>query len=344
MVRAVFLLILFSLLAALILTPLTSNSFIPRDLDYQNHLIGVMEAKRALIEGQFPLRSAHYQSWRYPLFQFYSPTSYTLAGLIYQWLTPGNPLIAEKILLWFLLVISGIYFYRLAYEFVRSRPAATLAAVAWLTMPYYLITINYIGALNEAAALSILPAVLFYTLQRYIHPADNKTLLKTALAWYLLITTHLVTAVTASFFVALLLFFMTCRSRKWINLLDVGVAYAFACFLAMWYLWPIASLHNEFLVSRSFDNNYFYDIYKVYGADLFSLLGRLSAGVRNSDGDISALSRIHPNLGLPVLFAATIALFMLFKKARVIRRENLMTGCQSCCWFSLSFYFWSGHP
>src|ERR1700679_2631886 len=104
----IFLLVLFALLAALILTPLASNTMIPRDLDYQNHLVAIKEAKRALMEGQFPLRTGYYQGWRYPLFQFYSPTSHTLAGLIYQWLTPSNPLVAEKILLWSCLLVGGI--------------------------------------------------------------------------------------------------------------------------------------------------------------------------------------------------------------------------------------------
>lgn len=310
----IFLLILFSLLAAFILTPLISNYIIPGNLDFQRHLLTITQAKTALTEGQFPLRMGYYHEWRYPIFQFYSPTSYTLAGLIDLAFTPSNPMLAEKILLWIFLVIAGIYVYRLAFNWVHSVPAAILSAVAYLTMPYYLIVINYIGAMNEAIALGMIPAVLYYTLQRYTNPADTSTLLKSSLAWYLLITIHLVTFVAASFFIGLLLFLATYKNRHWINLLDTGMAYVFGCFLAAWYLMPVALMHHFFLINNSFDNQTFYKIYEVFAADLFSLVGSVTQGIKSPDGAVSILTRIHPNLGLPILFAASLSLLMVFKK------------------------------
>ncbi len=308
----IFLCVLFSLIAALILTPLTSNHIVPHKFDYTSHITAITLAKAALLEGQFPLRIAQYHEWRYPLFQFYSPTTYTLAALIH--LCTSNPFVAEKILLWFFLLLGGIYFYRLSYEFVPSRYAAILAAVAYLTMPNYLVVIHYNGGLNEALALGILPAVLFYTLQRYANPADNKTLLKTSLAWYLLITIHLVTFIIVSFFAGLLLFIMTCRNRQWLNLLDVAMAYVFACFLAMWYLMPIALLHNFFVVNRSFDSKIFYDLYKISASDLLALAGHLPPTITDPSKGSNALWKLHPGLGAPVILAVICSFCMLFKK------------------------------
>jgi hypothetical protein len=328
----VFIFILFSLVAALILTPFISNILCPSSHDMTNHIVGVIQARMGLEEGQFPLRIARYHDWRYPLFQFYSPSAYMLGGWIYEWLTPWNPYVAEKILLWIFLLLGETYIYRLAFELLGSRRAAILAAVAYVLMPYNLLTLNYIGSFNEVLAMGIIPAVLYYTFRRYDNPDDTSTLLKMSLAWYLLITIHLVTFVLSSFYVGLLLFFATCKNRRWMKLIDAGVAYAFACFLAMWYLAPIALLHDFFSVGRSFNVNVFYDLYHVTAAQLFSLCGSITAGKKSVDGGVSILSQVHPNLGIVMLFAVALCSWLFFKK--------LCTHAKK--YFKNDFDFWLG--
>lgn len=75
----------YSFVAVGLLAPIAANDTIPGLADYVNHLAGIIEAKFALAEGQFPLRIAPFElnGFRYPLFQFYSPTTYTLAGTLY---------------------------------------------------------------------------------------------------------------------------------------------------------------------------------------------------------------------------------------------------------------------
>jgi hypothetical protein len=327
----IFLLVLLSLLAMLILTPLTSNHAVPGAGDYGIHVTLIVQAKEALREGQIFLRETFYKGLRYPLFQFYSPTRFTLVGLTYLWLTPASPFLAEKIVQWFFLVIGGIYIYRLAMQFVKSPPAATLAAVLYMTLPYYLIVLNYVGAMSEANALGFFPAVLYYTFQRYLNPTDTKTLLKTALAWYLLITIHLVTFADASFFLGLLLLLMTCRNHQWMNLIDVGIAYVFGCLLAFWYLVPIASMHQLFNINDTLLNGNIYTRYKSTLASLFSLTGSIAS----KSTDMHFLAIFHPNLGLPLVFILFSCTFMLVKK--ITGRKRILVNKNFDNWFPILF-------
>src|SRR5437588_9219854 len=77
------LLILYALLALALLFPFRSGKLAEAG-DIINHVAGIIEAKAALLEGQFPLRVAPHQvgGMRYPLFQYYGNFPYPLGGLL----------------------------------------------------------------------------------------------------------------------------------------------------------------------------------------------------------------------------------------------------------------------
>ena len=246
----------YAFVAIALIAPIASNHFIPELADYMNHLAAIIEAKLALAEGQFPIRVAPDWAGRYPYFQFYSPSSYTIAALIYQYLTPNNPLFAFKLTTLFALTIGGIYMYRVIYWFVQSKHAAILASLVYLMSPYYIIVINNFGDLSELIGLAILPAVLYYSLQRFQFPNQYQFLLKAGLCWYLLLTTHIVTFIYGSFFIALLFLLVTIKNRHhWRNFIQLGIAWGLGCLLAMWYLAPIATLGQDTLISQSFNSH-----------------------------------------------------------------------------------------
>src|SRR5260370_5716595 len=60
--------------------------------DLANHVAGIVEAKNALGEGQFPIRVAPRQNdgTRYPLFQYYGHLPYLPGGLLHR-LTHVSP-------------------------------------------------------------------------------------------------------------------------------------------------------------------------------------------------------------------------------------------------------------
>lgn len=344
------LLLLFATIATALLASLASNTYIPQITDIANHIAAIAQAKMALAEGQFPLRVAplEQEGWRYPFYQFYSTSSYTLAGLISQWLNISNPFIAYKLTIWCALVAGGIYMYRLAFWFVESYPAAILASIAYLTAPYYSIVINHMGGFNEAIALGILPAVLYYTLQRYYHRTTDTFLLQAGLAWYLLATVHLITFFYTSLFVATLLICLTYRNLKhWKNLISAAIAYAFGCFLAMWYLAPIALLAKYFVVARTFDNRTF--VIDAHAPFLSSLLSP-AANITNGGADLSSI--IHPALGMPMLMAIGICIYAFATKSITAKERPtwliplliLFFVAFVMAWTPINFWQWLPRP
>ena len=320
--------LLFGVIAAIVLSPLASDTQIPKVIDYFNHIATIVQAQLAMAEGQFPLRISPvvHTRWGYPLFQFYSPTGYTLSGLVYHWITPANPFLAFKLTIWLFLVIGGCYMYKLANWFVNSRAAAILAGVVYLTSPYYFIVVDNMGGFNEALALGIVPAVLYYTLQRYYYPADNRLLLITAFAWYLLATIHIITFAYTSFFLALLLFFATLRNpNHWSNLLRTGIAYVFGLMMAMWYLAPAYLFRDSLNINRMIGSVADFNKYKPSFFNLISPTENITSGKIGISGLVDSISMFHPGLGFPLLFAAAICFYAYFNRASLLDNERANT-------------------
>lgn len=315
--RALFLLLLVAI-ATMLLGPIISNSFVPNVLDYVNHFHTIIQANMALHEGQFPLRIAPLEQlgWRYPLFQFYSPTSYTFAALIYQVSGFSSPFIVYKITLGCFLVIGGIYMFRLADWFVKSKPAALLASIVYLTAPYYIILIDHLAAFNEAIALGILPAALYYTLKCYHHGLTKKLFLQVGLVWYLLATTHLITFLYSLMFVAVFLLLNTCQNlNRWKNVCCVGLVAGFSCCLAMWYLAPIALISKYLWVGGAVGNQFaHFALFNQYSPAFSTLLSPavgISPKAQPLSGDVGDLiATYHPSIGIPILIAVVVAIYM----------------------------------
>lgn len=310
----ILLFLLFASLAALILGPLASNQDIPANIDFLNHFAGIIQAKIALTAGQFPLRIAlqGYGAWPYPVFQFYSPTSYMFSGFIYQWLPQANPFIAYKMTIACALTLGGIYMYRCAYWLVKSSPAAILASIAYLLSPYYLIVIYHLGAFNEAIALGMLPVVWYYALQQYYSRFDYKTLLLSSFAWYLLATIHLITFIATTFFIFLFFIVITCKQPPyWKNLIKVGVGFLYGCLLAIWFLGPVTLLGKYLIITHTFSY-----IFKFFPhiTDLLAPYANFSLGFVAQNGMGHSISQIHPTIGLPILIAVGLSLTLFFNK------------------------------
>jgi hypothetical protein len=318
----ILLLMLFGCIGAMVLSGLASNEMIPDLNEYVVHITAIIQAKLALADGQFPIRVAPlgHAGFHYPLFQFDSPTSYTLAGFLYQWLTPANPFIAYKLMIWLAIVAGGIYMYRLALYLFDNAPAALLASVMYLTTPYYLIVVDHLGNFSEAIALGIIPGVLFYTLQRYFNPSANKTLLQMSLAWYLLATVDVITFCYTSLFAALLLIVVTAKNPKaLINLLDTGIAYLFGVTLALWYLGPVFIfrhyLNIPYVLSKA--QAHIFTYFKPQLSNLLAPAQDIILPLHTQSGTISGWAVIHPNLGFPLLFAFIICSYAFFKRSTI---------------------------
>lgn len=320
--EGIFLSIFFALIAMVLLSPISSNTFVPNLWDFWNHIAAISHAKASLIQHQFPLRvdPKELNGWLYPYFQFYSSTSYTVAAWLHQWLSPENPFIAYKLTIGIAAVIGGIYFYFLAFWLIQSKPAALLASVAYLFSPYYIIVINHMGGFNEAIALGILPVTIYYTFLRYHYPYINKFLLLSSLSWYLLATIHLQTFFYTSLVLGGLFILMTLMNKRhWLNFLNLAIAYLFGCILALWYLGPVALFGKYLAIIRTLDR----DIYAPSLSNLFSPGVKITNGVFYPEGFIDVISQIYPNIGLPIIMSVGVCIYYLFfSKLHYQKRGN----------------------
>jgi len=313
--------ILFGCLSAILLIPIASIHGIPNHADYINHVALIIQAKTAILEGQFPLRVAPFEhsGWRYPLYQFSSPTSYLFTGLIYRWITPSSPVAAFTLALWCSLMMGAIYMYRTAYFLTHKKLAAFLGSIVYLTAPYYIIVINRLGNLNEALALGIIPVVLYYSLKCYEKPNDNKLFLQTSLSWYLLITIHTSSFVYLILFFAIFTLITTLNNLdKWKNFFFLGITILYGCMLAIWFLAPLELFSNYLMGSYSYTSTEHMVMFHPSLMYLLSPYANITANFRY------ALLSIHPSIGLPILAAASLCCYTatksLFLKNKLSRK------------------------
>lgn len=332
----------YAVIAAALIAPIASQKYIPSMADFINHLGEIIQAKNALAAKQFPLRIA--SSWAYPIFQFYSPSTYLFAGLIYWLLTPSNPLLAYQLITWISLVIGGIYLSRSAYWFTRNQPASFLAGVVYMAAPYNILTQFRIGDLNEGVALGILPAVLFYSLLYFTKPSTHKNLLKLAVSYYLLMTTHLVTCVYFSVFMLLLLFLVSIKNpHHFKNSISVLIAYAWGVLLGAWFLVPVIFFQKYLYVSGTYQTTDNLMSFNPYLANLFSLSALITKGSK------SAVATLHPALGWPLMIGFGVCFYLICNriKTSTIRGNYwlpFLVICFAvtffCAWSPVNFWKW----
>ncbi|MDR3492005.1 MAG: hypothetical protein P4M12_08200 [Gammaproteobacteria bacterium] len=303
--KPILLFIFFSFISATLLAPLAISTVAPNSHDLLNHLAYIIQAKDALQEGQFPLREilSDKNGWQYPIFQFYSPSAYTAAGLLFKYLTPENPFDAYKITLWISLLLGAIYMFRLTKWMLQSDAAAILASVAYLTSPYYLIVINHAFDFTEAIALGILPAVLYYNFKAFSVTQTNYVLIPLSMSWYLLMTTHFITFFYSAILIGTLFILRTLQQpKKWKELAFIGLGFFTACLLAMWFLSPIYLVHNYLFVRNTFQ--YFFALQPPF-------LGLLSFNANYASpaiGNTHVIQQITPAMGWTILLSVGICL------------------------------------
>lgn len=205
----------YGLLAIALLAPMASNVRLPDGPDHTNHIGTIVQARMAIEEGQFPLRVApwQHQGWRYPLFQFYSSVPYLAAGLVHKWVSPENPFVAYKIVLWGAFLLGGFSMYLCGNWLTRVRRAGLLAGAVYMTTPYFLLNVHVRGAFTEAVAQGLLPLVVYCALRCYVAEGLSPWLFAAGISWALLAMTHTITYLWGAFFAGLLFVAMAIHRR-----------------------------------------------------------------------------------------------------------------------------------
>ncbi len=305
--------LLYSAIAIALLSPMSSASVLPDIPDTIANVAHTIQARMALEEGQFPIRVAPWQhnGWRYPVFQFYGQFIYTMTGLLYKFITPSNPFMACLIVLWLALTISAFFTYLTSFQLTRCQPAAILAGVSYMAAPYFLVNIHARGAFAEAVAQGVVPVVLYCVIRCYLTPGRRYVILG-GIAWFVLATTHTITFVYTSLFLALFILLLGITKRKnWRRIIGIGISYSLGWLLALYFLAPVVWSNHYLGIGDALINPH-----RTNWVTLFpALLQPVSLPPEIQFSKI-APPHIHPTVGWVMLIAwATVIYFYLSRKS-----------------------------
>jgi hypothetical protein len=318
----ILLLFFYGFIAMLLMAPLASDDYLPQG-DYIAHTAGIIEAKNAIRHNQFPIRIApHYgNSAFYPYFQFYSPLPYTVAGYIHK-LVISNPFVVLKLVMWFALMLGGFYLFRLCHWLTDSKVASLLAGVVYLLSPYLIINATIRGDFTEATAQGLLPVALYYSL-RLFKTYNLRFFLLSAIMWFAILTTHLITFAYGSLFFLLFLTIYICQDRKQLkNLLLVILSIGLGCMLALWYLAPILLYAH-----------YVYQYGSTTGSPaqtnwltpLSILLSLKSISPVPMPGKGQLIQPLHFSIGMPIVLSFGTILYALISDKNILHKKMIMT-------------------
>jgi hypothetical protein len=300
--------------------------------DLQNHVSGIVEARNALLEGQFPIRVAPHQNNRsgYPIFQFYGNLPYTAGGLLF--LTGVDPYRAWKIIMGGALVMGGLFTYRCCRAHTRRLWPSFVAGAVFLTAPYTLCDVHGRVAYSETISLGLLPAVFFY-LMRAFTTRRWGSILASSLCWSCLALSHAVTFFLGSIFFGLYVLTQVTPTRKYAGrLLACGGGYFLGLALSAWYILPQLYLCRHLMGGLAFP---------LGKSSWLTPLGVLLAPTVVPPLPLPTIYIHSPmhfslQLGWPILAAASMTVYALFTR-RVEIRNSRGTAARMVLFFGLAF-------
>lgn len=335
------LLAILAIVSAGLLSPIGSTERITGGGDIRNSVGLLIQAKMALKEGQFPIRIAPWEvdGLRYPVFQFYSPLTYTILGAIHCVLP--DPWLAMKAGIFLALLAGGWFFFALALDLTASVTVSLVAAVVYIGSPILLLSLYALGSIAQAFAICLIPACLRSVLRFHQAPCA-RSLLIGALTVCCLVLAHLITGLLFIGSILLLCLpgaFLSSWQR--LLLLRTALVVMAALFLLAYQLLPLGLL-GESAVMRNFDRpvrTLFAQGLRYQYVSLPSVLA--AASVPQRPGGIVGAPGFHPAVGFPVLFGVFLLVHRLLRRAD---REWIHRGLAISvliAWCALFFAAWS---
>lgn len=281
--------------------------------DMKTVLALVIEARRALAEGQFPIRVAPdlQNGARYPQFQYYGNFPFTVAGAVSA-ICGDKPYLAWKIVTLASLISGGCFMRKLAYALFRNDPAATMAGAVFLCAPYLLTDLYARVAFTELIAVNLLPAAFYLSIRCFRSPRP-RYIVGSAVAWGLIALSHNITYLYGILFLALFLLSQVTGPRRVRRLGRLALAGLLHGALVIWYVAPQLATVDLTEIWSVFTPQFY--------AGLTPLRVLLSPTLLNTPQ-----GQETPNLGLqigwPILVLALVALLVGWRQPA--RRPLLM--------------------
>jgi len=310
--QSILILLLFSIIAITILSPIASNNYLPTEGDFKYHVAAIVEATNALHEKQFPIRIAPWQSkgLRNPFFQFYSPLPFTIAAVITLLGQFKNTFISYQVTLFGFLIFAAVYMFRLSKQLTSSTSIGILTGIVYITAPYLLININNRGDFTEAIAQCLIPALVYYNYVIFKNPFKIQAIFLCILCWTALILSHMITFVYTSLFLGLFFIILTSKNSFSANrLFLLGFIYVYSLILTAWFLVPILTTVNKLNINSQIFNPYQFS----WLTTLPSLFSIAAVSPRPSPTELKI--PLYLSIGWPILFAISMNIFFIFQSS-----------------------------
>lgn len=175
--------------------PLFNNKLNVYFDDGIQHIARAFGTAKSMQEGNHNIITDFANDFGYSWNLFYGPL--TTYGIIIFELIFKNFIIAYKVFAYFLLLLSGIFMYKLVFKIFNNRNVALLSSVIYILAPYHLTDLYIRNALGEFASFVFIPLV-FLGLYNLFNTTENNYYLAIG-AIGLILTHNLSTIITAIF-------------------------------------------------------------------------------------------------------------------------------------------------
>lgn len=197
------------------------------------HIIRIYEMRQCFSDFQIPCRWVSNMGWGngMPLFNFYAPLTYYVAGLLSFFVGFVG---ASKILFFLSLTLGSVGIYLLVKE-LTDKQSALVSSVLYMFAPYKALDIYVRGALTESFALAIIPFVFYFGYMAVVVDRKKYPLLTLSL-FFFLITHNIMTVIFTP--VVLLWLFYWQYSQKFNNFKLLLISLAISFGLSSFFLIP----------------------------------------------------------------------------------------------------------
>ncbi len=310
--------LLYLLVAVGMLYPFWPSTF--RGAGDLSSVVGtIVEAGRALGEGQFPLRvtPTQHAGTRYAFFQFYGNFPYTATGVLSHVVPGGNPYTVWKVTTVLSLASGGFYVWKLCRRLTRRNLPSVVAGVVFVSAPYMFADFVGRGAFSELVAFNLLPAVFYHAWRAFTSPGLGHVC-RSAVAWALLGLSHNITYLYAVTFIGLWFLSYASANRRYVwRLGRVMVAGVIHGTLVLWYLVPQIMLMKSLTIGTQSQD----PIQWSHLTTLGSLLSPVAYVVKLNEAITPYLTL---QVGVPVLLCAVLATAAAFMPRLGWRRRGLL--------------------
>jgi hypothetical protein len=239
----------------------------------------------------------------YPLYNFYSPLFYYLAG---AFTLPGlNVELAVKLTLAVIVMAGAAGMYGLA-RLWTGPIAAALAAIAFTWAPFRLRELYFQGDFPQALALAFLPIAL-WAMHRLAETGRDRYLAGLALAVAGLFLSHSITTMLSSpFVVGYLLFLLLCLPAARRNLPRLVLGLLLGVGLSAFFFWPALAEMPLVRLDNLHSGDFDFRRHFMPAWELFSLPVPLDASAVNPEQRFT-LGLVHVLAAVPSLLALRVA-------------------------------------